>query len=347
MPSIKLPVPVERLVYLLGDARPTYSDYEDDWTQNLFEFIAKHTEHDVWFDDSVFDNLLVEIPKSDGTRSRVLWTAHTDTVAQQEGRQKVRVSASHFAYLHVSEKAQGCLGADCTTGVWLMLNMILSDVPGTYAFFRAEEVGRLGSKSALSEETIDPNDFDFCISFDRHSYNSVITHQSGRRCCSDAFAKSIGEQIFQTPKLDTGGSYTDSYTFLSVIPECTNISVGYKSQHSVNEMQDLKFAEALAHVLIHIDEDKFVVKRDPTAVEPSLYSQGNVYAYSGYSNWLPSKSSTKGHAGAFQTMEQMVEGNPGIVADLLRQLGYDDLTLRDEINGYGLSVPDSETDQAA
>jgi len=37
--------------------------------------------------------------------------------------------------------------------------------------------------------------------------------------------------------------------FADIIPECTNLSVGYFDQHSVKERQDIKFLEDLANAL--------------------------------------------------------------------------------------------------
>ena len=49
-------------------------------------------------------------------------------------------------------------------------------------------------------------------------------------------------------KKDEGGVYTDSAEFTDIIPECTNISVGYYKEHTVNETQDIQYNFQLAIV---------------------------------------------------------------------------------------------------
>ena len=73
----------------------------------------------------------------------VLWSSHTDTVHRTAGTQKV-IYGGGLLSLHETSQAS-CLGADCTVGVWLMVNMIRRNVPGLYIFHASEEVGGLGS----------------------------------------------------------------------------------------------------------------------------------------------------------------------------------------------------------
>jgi len=47
------------------------------------------------------------------------------------------------------------------------------------------------------------------------------------------------------PGLDDGGVYTDSAEFVDIIEECTNLSVGYFSEHTTSEKQDIDFLELL------------------------------------------------------------------------------------------------------
>src|ERR1017187_3144400 len=62
----------------------------------------------------------------------ILWCSHTDTVHKLPGKQRVLYGAGV-----ASVEGSNCLGADCTTGVWLMLAMIRAKVSGTYIFHRA------------------------------------------------------------------------------------------------------------------------------------------------------------------------------------------------------------------
>ena len=54
--------------------------------------------------------------------------------------------------------------------------------------------------------------------------------------------------------------------FIDVISECTNLSVGYFSEHTTTEKQDLEFLELLVVVLTKIDWDNLKIVRDITNI---------------------------------------------------------------------------------
>lgn len=192
----------------------------------------------------------------------VAWCSHTDTVHHWGGRQPVEVVKGVARVT-----GSNCLGADDTTGVWLMLEMIRADVPGLYIFHRAEERGCLGS-SYIAKHTPELLDgIDAAIAFDRRGFADVLTHQMGERTASNAFAWSLADQLPKGYRPDDGGVYTDTYEYAHIVPECTNISVGYGSQHSAAEWQDLAFAAELRDYLIQIDPDRLIFERDPSVYE--------------------------------------------------------------------------------
>ena len=129
-----------------------------------------------------------------------------------------------------------CLGANCGTGVWIMLQMIKAKVPGLYIFHRAEEIGGLGSGWIIDNpQASTDTDYEHwveqytqCIAFDRYGTKYIITHQGMERTCSDAYADALGELLGMGHKPDDGGSFTDSKNYCRLVPECTNLSVGYK-----------------------------------------------------------------------------------------------------------------------
>lgn len=194
----------------------------------------------------------------------ILWSSHTDTVHRHGGTQEVVVVDNMAAV----GPGSNCLGADCTTGVWLMTEMIKAGVPGLYIFHREEEWGGIGSSHVADNTPGLLAGISCAIAFDRKGTGSIVTHQAGGRCCSDAFAGSLGAAL-KMPALvpDTGGTFTDTANYTHLIPECTNISVGYYGQHTAGEMQDLEFAERLLDALLAADFSELVVQRDPTVVE--------------------------------------------------------------------------------
>lgn len=130
----------------------------------------------------------------------------------------------------------------------------------------------------------------YAISFDRFGYNSIITHQSGTRTCSEDFSASLSAVLSPTLMAagygnlvsDSHGSYTDSNKYKKVIAECTNLSVGYLSQHSDDETQDITFAVYLRDALIKFgselaDGDTLKHTRDPFFIEPPRYGYGAAY----------------------------------------------------------------------
>ena len=141
------------------------------------------------------------------------------------------------------------LGADDTAGVWLMLNLLSSGVPGLYIFFRNEEHGSNGSHYMINNNPQLFNNINKAVALDRRGYYDVITHQGGRRTCSDEFAKALARQLGGGYKLCSGGVHCDSAVLTYLVPECTNLSVGYFEEHRASEVLDLRFVESLYHRL--------------------------------------------------------------------------------------------------
>ena len=201
-----------------------------------------------------------------GDNPKICFASHHDTVHKTEGLQQLVVTNNVVSV--ADPTISSCLGADCTTGIWLMLNMIEAGVVGTYVVHAAEEIGCKGSIGLVYDNPYWLDHTEAVISFDRKGTDSVITHQMGMRTASDAFAKSFAEAL-NLPQLeaDDGGSYTDSNEYSGIVSECTNISVGYYGQHGVNETQDLDFADTLLTALCLADWTQLVFKRDPSIVD--------------------------------------------------------------------------------
>ncbi len=252
-----------------------------------------------------------------GFEPHLCFTAHHDTVHKQEGMQQVVVTNDVVSV--ADSKVSSCLGADCTTGIYIILNMIEAGIEGTYVIHAAEEVGCKGS-AALVDDMPDWLMYtQAVISFDRYGDKSVITHQMGMRTASDAFAKSFSDALDMPQlKADDGGSYTDSNEYSLLIPECTNISVGYYGQHGVNETQDLEYLDQLMLALESADWSKLVFKRDPSVVE-SLYYDKKYYPI----------DNTKDKADVDGLMDLVIE-YPQAVAEMLREYGWTPMSLMEE-----------------
>lgn len=203
---------------------------------------------------------------------RSMFTAHTDTVHDTGGANPVRIDGNIWRADKFS-----CLGADDAAGIAVLYNMIINNVPGYYVFFRGEECGGLGS-SWLAEQMPELfHDIDRAVAFDRAGYSDVITHQRGGRCCSDEFAYALADALTTETDWflpDATGVYTDTAEFTSLIPECTNISVGYKHQHGDREEQDVQFLQLLANLVLTVPWDDLPVIRNPKVREFEPYAAG-------------------------------------------------------------------------
>lgn len=226
-----------------------------------------------------FGNLFCKIGKSD-----VMFTSHLDTATS------ANTKVNHvFEGDIIKTDGKSILGADDKAGVTIMLYMIQNKIPGLYYFFLGEEVGCVGSKK-LSEQhkTSKIEGINKVISFDRRGTTSVISFQSSRRCASDNFTKSLSAQLNQADpdfkyETDDTGILTDSYQFISIYPECTNISVGYQSEHTFSESQNIKHLEKLAEACLKVDWNSLPVERDPSQTEYKSYG-GYGRGYGGWNH---------------------------------------------------------------
>jgi hypothetical protein len=183
-----------------------------------------------------------------------------------------------------------CLGADDGAGCAMLMHMLHAHVPGYYIFTQGEERGGIGAKYLADHSPELLACFDRAIAFDRRGIDSVITHQGWGRCCSDEFAATLSGELCADGVLmylgDDTGVYTDTAEFTGIIPECTNISVGYDNEHSDRETLDIFHFTALAAAAIKIKWDALPVERDPTYIEPVM--QGNwksMYSTASLTGW--------------------------------------------------------------
>ena len=203
--------------------------------------------------------------------SRTVFTSHLDTAC------KDHTSVSHVISGNIIETdGKTILGADDKAGMTIMLWMMLHNIPGLYYFFIGEEVGCVGSGLASKYGDF-KGKYDRMISFDRRGLDSVITYQSSSRCCSDDFGKQLAKQLNKSGlsyKTDDTGIYTDSAEFVDIIPECTNLSVGYYKEHTTGERQDIEHLQKLADACLIVKWEDLVTKRDMTKTEYKSHNYG-------------------------------------------------------------------------
>ena len=245
----------------------TQHTYPHGKEHELFDKLPQNLE----MDD--FGNLFIKIGESD-----VMFTSHLDTATS------AYTKVNHvFDGNIIKTDGTSILGADDKAGVTVMLNMIEKQVPGLYYFFLGEEVGCVGSKKVAEKQKVEKIPYiNKVISFDRRGTDSIITFQASSRCCSDKFGEELSKRLNEVEstfkyKNDPTGVYTDSAQFVKIYPECTNISVGYYSEHTFSERQDIEHLTKLAEACTKIDWNTLPVDRDPSKVEYS--------SYGGYGRW--------------------------------------------------------------
>jgi acetylornithine deacetylase/succinyl-diaminopimelate desuccinylase-like protein len=196
-----------------------------------------------------------------GTNPLIMFTSHTDSVHRQPGRQRIYIDK--YGYIGLPQNTtSNCLGADDAAGVWLMRELILRRVPALYVFQGAEEIGGIGSDYIATTTPKLLTDIKYCISLDRRGYSSVITHQ-GTRCCSDAFAESLCQQLGPYWQPDPTGLFTDSANYTALIPECTNLSVGYNNEHTADEHLYVPHLVSLLTALTNLQPNLLQCTRNP------------------------------------------------------------------------------------
>lgn len=262
---------MNRLLEMLTYTRPHDSANEQ-------AFIAKFIKpyHPTPYLDAKGETLAYVIDVADrmSVVPPVLWSCHTDTVHHSTDlpiQEVVYDPGCGMAY-----KSDGRpLGADDGAGIWLMLEMIDAGVPGSYIFHRGEERGGIGSRGMAKDHAGWLSRFRYAIAFDRKGTTSIITEQGwSGQCCSDEFALALARSLNDQDvgfeyTIDPTGVFTDTANYTDIIPECTNVSVGYEDEHTGKELLDVWHVERLRDALIKAFADgveHLPVERDPTTV---------------------------------------------------------------------------------
>ncbi len=190
-----------------------------------------------------FDNYYFVV----GEKPTTMFTCHLDTACSTQ------VDVKHvFDDKYIKTDGTSVLSADDKAGMTVILYMIKKEIPGVYYFFVGEECGCIGSGKVSRDWSNNPfsEQITKVVSFDRRGTDSIITEQWGGVCCSTNFAVELSKRLNSVEKSfnyrpDPTGIYTDSAKFISLVPECTNISVGYYGEHGHSEKQDIEHLKKL------------------------------------------------------------------------------------------------------
>lgn len=264
-----MPIIVRTLERALSRKRPHNSFEVSTFTSWLFDNLPTDLRSFCFTDKA--GNLHVD---NRFGKSKTLFIAHVDTVHRDTGVNKIRKTQTHWY-------ADGApLGADDGAGCAMLMHLIHAGVHGYYIFSQGEECGGIGAKHLADKHADLLKQFDRAIAFDRRGIDSVISHQGMGRCASDKFCDALAsalnehnDNLMYSP--DDTGVYTDTAEFTDIIPECTNISVGYYNEHGERENLDIVHFAALAVAASKVDWEALPVDRDPTVPDYKTYKYAN------------------------------------------------------------------------
>lgn len=266
-------------------------------------------------------------------KHRTLFVAHVDTVHKDDGKNLVKVKGDTWhAYGGVP------LGADDGAGVAMLMHLLHNNTPAYYIFTQGEERGGIGATFVAKQYAALLSEFDRAIAFDRRGIDSVISHQGYGRCCSDTFAQTLAntfndldpDAFMYAP--DDSGVYTDTAEFTDIIPECTNISVGYYNEHTERESLNIAHFTRLASAAAQMDWDALPTERDPSVVEEKVW--GGYKGYSSYydtawwdgddSTWDDYADSKYKRLDAIDALMDATQGFHGALREMMAVAAYPD-----------------------
>jgi hypothetical protein len=277
----------------------------------------------------------------------ILWSSHTDTVHATDKNYKLyQEDTKEGSLIHTNKKS--ILGADDGAGIWIMRNMIMNQIEGLYIFHRDEEIGGLGSSHIKWETPELLNGIKHAVAFDRKGTQDIITHQMRGKCCSNEFAEDFAKRIRLDYRPSVKGSFTDTANYAEIIPECTNISVGYYYQHSQMEYLNYTHLEKLLEHILVADFNNLICERDVKDnssieyINHTYTSQSIKYNnhefYNSYPekfyNSYPEKIRTKVRQpqlsfftntsnSHYDSLLKLIKEDPELIADYLEEIGID------------------------
>lgn len=266
------------------------------------------------------------------------FSSHLDTVHPRDSKHKLGLVRDTHTIFNYDD---GILGADDGAGVWTMLMLLKHGVEGLYIFHTGEEKGGVGSGhiAANNPQLLEP--LDMILAFDRRGTDDIITSQMSGKCCSDEWAAALAKQLDMghTPG---SGTFTDTANYTHLVPECSNISIGYNNEHSKFETLDVGYLMRLVDNLIDVNWAALPIKRDPADTRDTYeYGEFGYYGNSYYNrqnnyNTAYNNSRTKSYSSKvdkvtprtrtenLELIQELIEYEPEAVTDVIyHKYGFD------------------------
>lgn len=218
-----------------------------------------------------------------GNYHKIIGTPTTMFTCHLDNYCKEKVKVNHVITDNIiATDEESILGADNKAGVITLLYLIENNVPGHYCFFVGEEPilsgGCWGSSLFAQYYSSQIVGIKRAVAFDRKQKGSIITRQMAQPCCSNEFAEALKLAFIEQGvpmELDTTGYYTDTSSFMELVSECTNVSIGVWGEHTKKEYVDIEYVEVVAKAAAKINWESLPSIREPKWIIEENYTEAN------------------------------------------------------------------------
>lgn len=179
--------------------------------------------------------------------------AHTDTVHDIHKSFKVYDDNNCLFAFSTDTGTQVGVGGDDKVGVWLALQMLLTQDIIKCAFFHSEEIGCVGSSQANMSWF---KDVGYCLQGDRRGNTDFVNSISGE-LYSMCFAEDVAPIISKYGYKESSGAITDVGQLAEngIGVSVANMSCGYYAPHSDKEVVQFHDANNCLDMIMHIVND--------------------------------------------------------------------------------------------
>ena len=207
----------------------------------MIEYIEKFVKKNVPDADIIIKDNNVYVTKGIAETYPCV-VAHTDTVHKIHADFQVYENKDIIFAFSNDEYKQVGVGGDDKVGVWVALEMLISCDTIKCAFFHSEEIGCIGSTDADMEWF---SDVGYVFQSDRRGHTDFVNSIGGKDLFDEKFSKKISKIIKHYGYEETSGAMTDVEQLVdNGLDVCVaNMSSGYYSPHSDNEIVDFYAAE--------------------------------------------------------------------------------------------------------
>jgi tripeptide aminopeptidase len=212
--------------------------------------------------------------------------AHTDTVHDIHKYYKVFDDDGCIFAFNAETGKQVGVGGDDKVGIWIALEMLMSQDIIKCAFFHSEEIGCIGSSQADMDWF---KDVGYCLQADRRGNKDFVNSISGK-LFSKAFSKAVAPILKHYGYKETSGAITDVGQLAeNGVGVCVaNMSCGYYAPHSDEEVVEFVDASNCLDMIESIVEELGNNKYE-------YQYQTRYHNYYGSSKWGDWSGATRGY----------------------------------------------------